>query len=70
MRQVEVFVCQEPRQWMWQRGHSDRTGQDRRVVMAQQRPPWEEVAVFSMKTMGLWSTFGALRLHESVMQRA
>ena len=36
----------------------------------QQRPPWEEVAVLSLVTKGLWAKFEALRLWDGVLQRA
>ena len=36
-------------------------------VEAQQQPLWKEVAVLSTMTKGLWSKFGALRLHEGVL---
>ena len=39
-------------------------------VVAQQRPPWEEVAALATTTKGLWSKFDALRLHQGVMQWA
>lgn len=41
-----------------------------RWLEAQRRPPWEEVAVFSKATKGLWSQFGSLRLSQGVLQRA
>ncbi|KAL2092957.1 hypothetical protein ACEWY4_010269 [Coilia grayii] len=39
-------------------------------VEAQQRPPWEEVAVLSPWTKGLWAKFMHLRLQDGVLQRA
>ena len=36
----------------------------------QRRPPWEEVAVLSLVTKGLWAKFKALRLWDGVLQRA
>jgi len=39
-------------------------------VETQQRPPWEEVAVSSTTTKGLWSKFKALHLCQGVLQRA
>ncbi|KAJ8385120.1 hypothetical protein AAFF_G00192610 [Aldrovandia affinis] len=39
-------------------------------VEAQQKPPWEEVAVLSTAVKGLWSKFGALRLCEGMLQHA
>ena len=36
----------------------------------QRRPPWEEVAVLSLVTKGLWAKFEALRLWDGVLQRA
>lgn len=35
-----------------------------------QRPPWDEVAGSSAATKGLWSKFQALRLKDTVLQRA
>ena len=39
-------------------------------VDLQQRPPWEDVAVLSLVTKGLWAKFQALRLWDGVLQRA
>ena len=38
-------------------------------VAAQRQPPWEDVAMFSRATKGLWSMFGVLRLCDGVLQR-
>ena len=73
MLQFERWRCSSAGIWdsgCVREGTAVGAGQDRRGVMAQQPPKWKEVAVFSMKTMGLWSTFEALCLHESVLQRA
>ncbi|KAL1272916.1 hypothetical protein QQF64_028778 [Cirrhinus molitorella] len=38
-------------------------------VQAQQRPPWEEVAIVSLSTKNLWAKFKDLRLQDGVLQR-
>lgn len=35
----------------------------------QNRPPWEDIALYSRATKGLWSMFETLRLHGGVLQR-
>ena len=38
-------------------------------VAARHKPRWEEIAVFSRATKGLWSVFATLRLCNGVLQR-
>ncbi|KAJ8392853.1 hypothetical protein AAFF_G00070570 [Aldrovandia affinis] len=57
-------------EWRQQQGQDTDLRPVLQWVEAQQRPPWEEVAVLSTAVKGLWSKFGALRLCEGMLQRA
>ena len=65
-----MFICRDLGQRMCQRGDSSRsrTGQTSGDGTATTKA--ERSVQFSMQTVGLWSTFEALCLHESVLQRA
>jgi len=75
VRRLEEFVCRELQtvdlaEWKQHQEQDADLQPALRWLEAQRRPPWEEVAVFSKATKGLWSQFGSLRLSQGVLQRA
>jgi len=71
---VEV-VCSELREvettgWRQQKEEGTDLQPVHQWVELKQWHPWEEAAILSPVTKGLWANFGALRLCDGVLQRA
>ena len=73
--QVEELVCRELQtvdaaEWRRQQEQDPELEPVLLWVESQRQPPWEEVAMFSAVTKGLWAKFRSLRLCQGVLQRA
>ncbi|CAI5697370.1 unnamed protein product [Oreochromis niloticus] len=63
------LVAVDATEWRHQQGEDADIKPVLGWIEEQKRPQWEEIAILSRATKGLWSMFDALRRHDGVLQR-